>query len=219
MAKGDFRKKDGSKPSVMAKALAGLLAGDKVCHFATWFSSRYWYPRVKDGSFDFESWEADHSAMVNAEVSRLRAAGWKVEVEGQNKIEVEGRVGIVVGKPDIVARLGNAVKVVDAKTGRRRLSDWWQVLIYIYLLTRHDKESVYHGEVLYHEERVAVPQAELTDARIRQIADKMREVCASEQCQASPSRMECKMCDIPAEHCSARWSDEQATKALESADF
>lgn len=215
------RPKDG-KPSVYAKHLAGLLSGDSECLYATWFRSKYWYTKIEDKTFDMAAWTSDHTAMVNAQRDALVADGWTVTLESANKFELEGKAGVLVGKPDIeAAKWANgqvvAMRILDCKTGRKRNADWWQVLLYIYakLKKQPDLLTAISGEVVYKDQTVHVHAGELNAARVAQLGATMRDVCAERAPTASPSAQACRYCDISAEYCHARYDKPAVQTAVE----
>ncbi len=215
------RPKDG-KPSVYVTSLSGLLSGDKECKYSAWFRSRFWYDKVEDKTFDLASWTADHTAMVQAQQMELVANGWSVTLESANKFDLEGKTGSLVGKPDIRAEKWadgklTAVRIVDCKTGKRRNSDYLQVLLYLYaeLKMRPEVRASLRGSVVYKDAQVFVDPGDLHHVRMAAIGDTMRQICGDEPLTASPSQRECQYCDIPATYCAARW---QATETKTAVD-
>lgn len=124
------------KPYIWPTWISGLISGDKNCRWAAWFRSRYKYVKREDPDDSrLVQWKADHAEMVTARASELTKAGYVVTVEDQNTLKVSGDKATIGGKPDIIAVLPDLDEAVidDAKTGRPRDSDAWQVLIYMYL--------------------------------------------------------------------------------------
>jgi hypothetical protein len=223
----DKRKPKGGNPSVWVTHLSGLLSGDKQCEFAAWFKSRYWYSKLPDSTFDAAAWTSDHNALVQSRAQSLKDAGWTVTLEDQNKFEIIGQVGSIVGKQDIVATTltpGDppvALRVEDCKTGKPRHSDWWQVLLYIYAQKRKHPElkDRITGMVVYKDHEVAVQAVDLTAERIAQIGALMKKLCGPEQATAVPSKRECGMCDIGAQYCSARFVEQSGAATASTFDF
>jgi hypothetical protein len=236
------RKSKEGKPSVYATHIAKLLSGDSECEYAVWFKSHYWYSRIEDKTFDSASWTADHTAMVKKRAEQLETAGWTVTTEKANKFELVGRVGSIVGTPDIVARkyaqramnifdaepgtetppAVRAIRIVDCKTGKQKASDYMQVLLYLYAeIVKHPEVRPFiSGEVQYKGQELAVPSADITPERIAHISNIMRTVCGDETPKASPSNNECKFCDIGPADCQWRITPEKlAEQAVSTEDF
>ena len=143
-------------PFVWTSWVTGLLSGDKQCHWAPWYRAHHFFARRKDPrGGNLEKWKSDHAAMVRTRVAHLRALGWRVWVEAQNKFTVRGKLAVLSACPDIVATHDSATidrqairgmalagpmeaeavsgivaRVEDCKTGQPRSSDFWQVAIY-----------------------------------------------------------------------------------------
>ena len=58
-----------------------------------------------------------HGAVERA-APAVGSRGYTVSTEGQNSFNLRGRSAVLAGKPDLVARRGDEVVVVDAKTGK-----------------------------------------------------------------------------------------------------
>lgn len=133
-------------PYIWPTWMSGLISGDKNCWWAAWFKAHYRkYPKVEQDT-DLAQWKANHAKMVG-EVSAREAAEIQVNVsvEDQNKFTIKGKVALVGGKPDVVVAHpeSDSVHIIDCKTGEVRDSDFWQVLIYMMMLTL--KEARFHG--------------------------------------------------------------------------
>ncbi|MBD1847340.1 hypothetical protein H6F89_28820 [Cyanobacteria bacterium FACHB-63] len=122
-------------PSIWVTWLARLMADEIQCHWAIWFRTRYNYEKLISG-FDLAKWNASHQDLLRSRVADLETEGCAVFLEGENWFEIAGRSFLVKvsGKPDIVAMVGDQGFVEDCKTGRRKHSDFYQVLIYLLLL-------------------------------------------------------------------------------------
>ena len=201
-----------------------ILAGENECRWAAWFKSRYSYDKYDDGSFDSAAWSAEHSAMVNKRAAELIKQGWSVYVEGENEFKLVGETATIAGKPDIVAVKGKKVLVVDCKSGKRRDSDWWQVLTYMFALSKARKDLLpagrfeMRGEVAYKAGVVAeVEWSDLAAGRELQIIKAIREL-AGDEAKRVPSARECRYCNIGPGDCPARVTDEPR-KAAQTVAF
>lgn len=177
--------------------ITGLLSGDKQCEFSAWYRAHFKYEKRADHTFDSAAWTAAHNALVKRRVAELAADGWTCTIEAQNDFKLKGKAALLSGKPDIVALRGDQALVVDAKTGKPRNSDFFQVLIYMVALprTRPDLPRL-SGEVCYTDHRITVAPDELTPEREAAIFAALRLAGGDERPRTTPSRHECAFCDI-----------------------
>jgi hypothetical protein len=92
---------------------------------------------------------------------------------------------------------GDDVLVVDAKSGRPRQSDHWQVLLYVLLLPMDWLKGftgTVKGEVEYENNTVFVRP--LTDKEKTKITDALKLVTGDVVPEATPSQNDCKFCDV-----------------------
>lgn len=185
-------------PYIWPTWISGLIAGDKRCWWAAWFKAHYFYDKRQQGG-DLSHWKADHARMVEAVAAELRSS-WTVEVEDQNKLNVEGRTATIGGCPDLVAvdPQTNDALVVDCKTGQPRDSDFWQVLIYLYLLSL--KGGKLHGmdlrgEVRYPAETRVISALDVVKGR-EHITKAIATVAGGLELRREPSASECSRCDV-----------------------
>jgi len=199
-------------PYIYVTWLAKLLGGQQ-CLWSAWFKSHFKYDKYEEQAMDLVKWNRDHTALMARRRKALEAEGWTVFVEDQNAFRLEGKTAVIAGKPDIVAVKDDQVLVVDGKTGRQRESDIWQVLFYLYALpkSRPDLVGVLCGEVEYKSgECLTVTPEELAD-RMSAIVDLIRIVSADTPPKRTPSRPECKVCNIGPRDCPARIGAETMT--------
>lgn len=188
--------------------LTGLLAGDDSCQYAAWYRAHFTFVKV-ERAFDLAAWKASHAAMVEARAAELRAEGWTVRIEDQNKFRLEGRTLIIGGKPDIAAFKDDQVLVVDCKGGKVRASDYWQVLVYLYALPKLEPEGLlpartYRGEVCYSTHRIPIEPEELSADKRQRIESTARTVGAEDRPYKVPSGRECGFCDLSQNDCPER---------------
>jgi len=190
--------------------LTSLLAGDAQCFFAPWFKSRHTYEKVPR-DFDVAAWTAEHTAMVRKRVAELKADGWTCTVENQNQFRIVGKSTTLAGKMDIVAVQGERILVIDCKSGQQRDSDWWQVLIYLFVLPMTKPTltagRIVEGEVTYKSRSVPVPPEMLTEARRTDLIDLLRLMASPNAPEAVPSAHGCNFCDIPKSECPVRFGE------------
>jgi hypothetical protein len=199
----------GKQPFIWPSLVAKYLAGETTCPYQIWFKAHFKYDKRPDErGFNLAAWTADHSALVAARWSELQADGWTVQVENQNAFKVFGTAGLLSGKADLVAFKGADILIVDAKTGAKKHSDWWQVLIYLwaYPLARRGfgMGCTVRGEVCYRSgERVTIEPEELNAERVADIVRALK-VCGGSRPEALPSAQECAFCDIGRGDCAVR---------------
>lgn len=203
--------------------LTSLLAGDDTCLLQPWLKVHYRFPEVDHGSFDLSAWKAQHAAMVELERLKLESESWSYTVEDQNTFKLDGTTAIIGGKPDLIASRDGAVRVIDLKGGKKRGSDYQQVLIYMFALPRiagHYPRNL-HGEVVYRPEvapRHVVQPTELTPEWIASLAALVRRLASRERPVPRPSARECAFCKVPASLCPQR-VDEPAVMAGTTEEF
>jgi hypothetical protein len=199
------------KPYVWVTWITGPLSGDKQCQWAPWFKARYKYGKRPDPTFNSAVWTAEHNALVARRKAELAAEGFIITIESQNEIKLHGKTTLLAGKPDLVAVRGLEWRVIDCKTGKPRLSDFWQVLIYMLTLPKTrllwTPDRVVYGEVCYPSHQVAIGPEALTAERSEQIYAQLRILGSDVRPAKTPSRQECQFCDIGEQDCPERWSE------------
>lgn len=206
-------------PASWVTWLTPILAGQSQCLFQPWFKAHFRYEKAPS-TFDLAAWSADHTAMVNARATELRAQGWTVTVENQNSFRVKGKAGVVSGKMDLVAMRGTEVWIEDAKTGQQTHKDWWQVLLYLMLFPlafpNRASGKTLSGAVLY-KKGVVVPVTieELTPGRRKDIVDLIQQIGGAKP-EATPSEADCRFCDITTADCPVRFGEGKAVPILTS---
>ncbi len=189
-----------NKPYIWATWLAGALSGDKHCEWSTWFRAHFTFDKRGD-SGPPPNWKTDHDEAVRVRAAALRADGWEVLLEGQTKFNLNGATAIVGGQADILAFKDDQARVDDVKTGKRRPSDWWQVLIYMVMLPKIKglKErfvgKTLTGYVVYRDGDLVVGP-EVADKEAGRINARVREIGAGAEPARTPSVNECRFCDV-----------------------
>lgn len=194
------------KPYVWTTWLTSVLAGDDACTYAAWFKAHYKFDKV-DRGFDLATWKAQHAEMVQARRTALEAEGWTCTVEDQNSFKLTGETAILAGKADLAAYRGADVLVSDAKGGKKRSSDFWQVAIYLVALPKVWKHLVglrWQGEVVYRDGVETVRPEQANGEAAARIFALMRVVGSDAAPAKVPSARECAYCDIPKCDCPER---------------
>jgi hypothetical protein len=201
-------------PYVWTTHVTGYLAGADSCEFKLWFPARFYFDKV-DREFDLVAWTAEHGQMVRERAEHLRADGWSVLVEDQNKFTLKGKAAILAGKPDIVALRDGERLVVDCKTGKERDSDVWQVLLYQFALPLCGHRftpagTPIRGEVQYRHRSIHIAPSDFTLAMRDRIVDVLTRIGTREALPKTPSFRECAFCSIPKSECPERVETEPA---------
>jgi hypothetical protein len=214
-------------PYIWVTWMTGLMAGDKHCVWAAWFRAHYKYTKRDDpdGANTLSQWRAEHADLVQSRAEELRAQGFTVTTEQENKFVIRGKVATVGGVADIVAtrqvepmdeiNQNVTALVEDCKTGQQKESDYWQVVLYLLFLPKAFKALKEHrlaGAVIY--PTGTVDQRRLNELNgVREIWKRpvlagdaeiakdlvvkwIQRVGGDEEPVRTPSWAECRYCDI-----------------------
>lgn len=200
-------------PSIWVTWLARLMADEIQCHWALWFRIHYKYEKLSS-SFDSAKWNANHQALLRSRVFDLEAEGHTVYLEGENWFEIEGKSFPVKvsGKPDIVAIADQHGFIEDCKTGRRRNSDLYQILIYLLLLPiSHSRYRGLRlaGRLVYSTEVMEIEADQVDEEFKAQFREAIATLSSDNPARKVPSFHECRYCDISGKYCSERVEDNQ----------
>lgn len=195
-------------PSIWVTWLARLMADEIQCHWAIWFRTHYKYEKLIS-SFDSAKWNANHQALLRSRVRDLEAEGYTVYLEGENWFEITGKSFPVKvsGKPDIVVIGSDGGFVEDCKTGRRKNSDFYQVLIYLLLLPiSHPQYRGLNlaGRLVYSTEVIEIESDQINEEFKAQFREAIALLSSATLSRKVPSYQECRYCDISAQYCSER---------------
>ncbi len=161
---------------------------------------------------------ASSCASRRARAEALKAEGYAVFVEDQNKFTLKGRAATLGGVPDLVAVRGGEALVVDCKSGKQRGSDAFQVLTYMRVLpiTHAACRGVpLAGEVQYRDASVRIEPGQLTDELKGLIRGTIERVGGATPAVKAPSLSECRFCEITAADCPERVDEEQSPAAAD----
>lgn len=198
------------KPYIWPTWITGLLAGTNACWWQAWYKAHFKYEKRRDdrGSV-LDEWTKTHDAMVTARAKALTDAGYFVGVEDDNEFRLDGKIAVLSGKPDIVARGVGSALVVDEKSGKERDSDLWQVRIYLFALPIADEDFRgigLRGQVEYRNNRYV--DVDLGPVDGAHIANAVKIVGGEAEPARVPSARDCRFCDIVA--CPDRHKDRVA---------
>jgi predicted RecB family nuclease len=194
--------------------LAKILSGDQSCRFNVWLKAHFDIATRK-GDFDFKAWKVDHTDLLNLRVQQLTADGWKCDVESQNYFKLVGATAVLPGKPDLIARKGARIKVVDIKTGRPQDAHGVQVAIYLTALPLVWKRAqlVLDGEVCYADHIVDVSQA-MAESIAPKLFALLRALGSDVRPEPIPSQSDCRFCELRDADCPSRWTDSEAASQV-----
>jgi len=198
--------------------ITALLAADDQCEWAAWFRAHFKDFEQPPSDFRLAGWKAAHGEMVRNRAQALRAEGWEVYVENQNKFNLPGRAATLGGVPDIVAVRGSDGLVVDCKSGKQRDSDAFQVLTYVRVLPlTHPacKGVTLAGEVQYRESSLRIEPNQLTDELKGILRNLIERVGGDTPAVRVPSVAECRFCKITATDCPDRIDGEESPADME----
>lgn len=195
-------------PSIWVSWLSKLMTNETQCQWSTWFRTHHKYEKL-NRNFDAAKWSASHSALLNRRASELEATGYTVYIEGENWFEVTGRSYPVKvsGKPDLLAFKDNQAFVEDCKTGRKKNSDLYQVLLYMLLLPvslQRCREFRLEGRLVYPDGVMDIHSSQVTESFKEQLQAAIVLLSNSRPARKVPSFQECRYCDISSKYCTER---------------
>lgn len=192
-----------NRPYCWVTWLTKLLAGEDRCTWRTWYRAQHKYQKRPDApgrEAFFTEWTAKHDAIQARRAEDLKAQGYIVRMEDNAPIRVQGRAGDLGGKMDILAqKTGAPTLIEDAKAGRQRESDAWQVLIYqwaVALMPNYQGMGPLQGNVVYKDQRI-VPVRAVSTADATAITNLLRVVTNPNAAPVkAPSWSECRYCEV-----------------------
>jgi CRISPR/Cas system-associated exonuclease Cas4 (RecB family) len=209
------------EPYLWTTWITGLMAGSNHCQWAAWIRANYGDVAKRPPDIDMTVWTARHAEIVRKRADELRAAGYAVFIENENKFNLKGHSATVGGVADIVAidtNYDGKALVIDCKTGKPRGKDVFQILLYMMLLPLaipRYKGLRFSGELEYGGgARVPVSSAELTD-NVRRLMKEIIESMSGDPLPKVPSAAECQWCDISITDCPERIEIESETITTE----
>jgi hypothetical protein len=199
------------------------MADEMQCAWSVWFRTYFRYEKLNT-NFDSAKWSASHRTLVNERVNMLEAEGYTVYVEGENRFEVLGREYLVkvAGKPDIIALKDGHAWVEDCKTGQRKNSDLYQMLIYLLLLPvslAPCQGLSLQGRLIYRDEVVEIRATQVNQDFRAQFRAAIAILSSTTPPRKVPSFQECRFCDISAQYCLERVDHENPHTSSEHGLF
>ena len=192
-------RKDG--PYIWVTWLNKLITGDQSCEWAYWFRTQFdsnsWTRAERVGNL--ARWQVGHTDLLNRKARELREEGYTVTREAQNHFTIKGDLATLAGKPDLVARQGDLVRIIDVKAGQPRAADQVQVMIYMYLLPLARPElqgAAIRGQVVYGDREVDIEPDALDATFVQALQEQVQRLAAREEAVKVPSWSECQFCDM-----------------------
>jgi len=186
------------KPYIWVSWITKLLAGEDRCWWKAWYKSHYQSTKTPEDPARedfFREYNKKHDAITQRRARELTADGFTVQIEDENSFKLRGQNADLAGKPDLVALKDTISITLDSKSGKRRQSDHWQVLVYLFGLPMSWlKTTDNRGEVAYKD--VSVLVRSLGPAEREAIVAAIKKVSDSDAPEAEPSPWECKYCDV-----------------------
>lgn len=184
------------RPYVYCTWLTKLLSGESQCWFAAWYKTTHKYEKVSDDFPNRDEWLRKHDAITNRREAELLSEGWVTRKEDAAEFILTGSSADLAGKPDLVAMQGDRAIVVDAKSGKPRKADHWQVLIYQFALPLTWLKGFRVAGQIERPDNVREEVRPLGEAEKDAIVVAVRRASAPEPPAASPGPSECRFCEI-----------------------
>lgn len=144
-------------PYIWIKWLASIMSGEVTCHYQGWFQSQNQLTEKQPSDFDLTGWIINHTKMLTELKDKLIDEGNIPLIEQSINLKVPNSNIEIAGKPDCVVESEDNVVIYDCKTGKERVSDQVQVMLYMYLLSK-DKFSgkQIKGVVMYKDKEIEI---------------------------------------------------------------
>ena len=210
-------------PYIWVTWLTKLLAGENSCEWAAWFRSQHEGPSWEKvpGTFDLVGWQLKHTARINESREHWEELAYTVFTENQNRFTLRGKTASLGGKPDLIARKGDAGTIIDVKTGKPSPSHGVQVMLYMYAVPRalgQYRGVIFNGQVAYLDHVVDIPAGAVDERFMENLSRLIHRLGSGEPARKVPSRMECGYCDITAADCPER-AEGDSIEEGETEDF
>lgn len=216
-------KKKRPTPFIWPTWVTKLITGESHCHWQSWLKCHYQNYDKTPSDFNSAMWNIAHTKILRGRVDELTDKGYRVLIEDQNSFRLDycsntGDSCVISGKPDILA-FGQEdgtefAEISDAKSGKPKSSDQLQVMLYQILLplaVPAYATTKFSGCVVYKEgiPNVEIPNTIAEDVGLRdQIFATIDKIIGPEvACRKTPSKMECRFCDIARSECSAKFKE------------
>ncbi len=196
-------------PYIWVTWLTKLLVGENSCEWAAWFKTQHeggTWERIAS-TFDLASWQMNHTALLNEERLRWEERQYTVFTEKQNGFSLKGKTATLGGRPDLIARNGDAGTIIDVKTGNPNPSHSIQVILYMYAVPKalgQYRGVAFDGQVAYSDHVVNIPASAVDERFVENLSRLILRLSSPEAARRVPSHMECGFCEIPSAICPDR---------------
>ena len=198
-------------PRISPGWLAGLLAAEAHCEWASWFRVRHedWEQRPMPGLSGLE-WSVDYTQRLNRCIKLYEDQGYTVSNGGPNGYVLSVGGAALSGRPDVIATKGGDCIVIDFPEGEPTRSHALQVMIHMYALSmavERFRGMALSGQLAYGRESVDILAASVDREFIENMTELARRLAAGEPPARIPSPEECGACDITAADCPERMDE------------
>jgi len=134
---------------------------------------------------------------------KLSKEGKRYSISYDLEYPIEGGGAKIKGKADCVVEENNTISIYDCKTGKDRMSDQAQVMLYMYIMSRDPKfeRKEIKGVVAYHNHEIEIPKLpETFESNLIYFFDSL---CKDDALPKAPGDS-CKFCDITKADCAER---------------
>ena len=208
-------------PYIWITWLTKLLVGENSCEWSAWFKAQHegWSWQKVPSTFDPAAWQIEHTAKINEYRQKWEEHGYTVFTENQNSFVLRGRSAVLGGKPDLIARMGDAGTIIEIKTGQPSPSHSVQAMLYMYGVPRalgQYRGMKFSGKIVYPDHEVDIPASAIDDKFVGNMSQLVLRLASATPARKVPSPMECGFCNITSLDCAERAAgnrlDEGATE-------
>jgi hypothetical protein len=196
-------------PYIWVTWLSKLMAGEQTCDWMGWFKTHHQDFDKVPSDFDLAKWTMQHNQLLRELRQDLELESTEQYMENQNGFKYTFGGATISGKADLICHFGDgSICVYDAKTGKERISDQLQVMIYMHLLPlsheRYLGKSL-KGCVVYNlDKRIEIRAAAIDKKFIDGLHYYLDILLREDPPGRAPSKSECRFCDIPKSECPER---------------
>jgi predicted RecB family nuclease len=198
-----------STPFLWVTWLSKVMAGEQACYWSSWFKAHYQDYTKLAGSGDLALWNIQHTKLLAEERAAYHSRSTSIRIESQNAFKYSHRAGVTIsGRPDLIVMDGTELTIIDCKTGKRRMSDQVQVMIYIHLIPFCFPELAQYriaGRLVYNDGTIDIAANQINDRFIAAFDYFVELLAAPARPSSAPSANECRFCDISQIDCPSRW--------------
>jgi len=188
--------------------LSKVMAGEQSCLWASWFKTHFKNYEKAPSDFNLVQWTMQHTRLVYELHAERKQADREVFLEGANEIRYEVKPNVIlVGKPDVIAITAAGPVIFDVKTGKERMSDQVQVMLYMYLLPLSSPRylnSKPSGCVVYSHRRLQIPSTSVDNSFVRNFEHFIDILTSDSPAVRVPRKNECRFCEITRSDCGDR---------------